>query len=131
MRILLATAAIALLSLTAATGAMGQARPASAEQEDRGSHSGEALFLRECGICHLPGGTGTMMLSRRLGEGKSFIAERGDLAPQYVEMVVRRGVNSMPTITRVELPDAELQAIIGYLTGKRAQQGTRASGRTS
>jgi len=125
------SAATALLCLAVASGALGQPDAALPSQENESASSGEALFLRECGMCHLPGGTGTMMLSRRLGAGKALIAERGDLPPQYVGMVVRRGVNSMPTITRVELPDAELHAIIDYLTGERAQQAGRNSGPTS
>jgi mono/diheme cytochrome c family protein len=122
MKIATVSAAIALASLTMAAAGMGQARPASAAPQDEDSAtSGEALFLRECGMCHLPGGTGTMMLERRLGEERALIAQRGDLPPQYIELAVRRGVNSMPTITRVELPDAELHAIIDYLTDKPQQ----------
>ena len=121
MKIATTAAAIALACVTAVTG-MGQLRPASAATQGAGSAgSGEALFLQECGMCHLKGGTGTMMLARRLGEGKSLLAERNDLPPQYIEMVVRHGINSMPTITRVEVPDAELQEIVRYLTRERAR----------
>ena len=109
--------AIALSCLAVVPGVLAQGRPAAS------ANDGEALFVRECGICHLEGGTGTMMLARRLGEDKALLARRGDLPPQYVEMVVRRGINSMPTITRVELPDSELRAIIGYLTSTPADAG--------
>lgn len=118
MKIATAAAGLALASLIAVAGT-GQLRPAAA-QANSGAASGEAVFLQECGMCHLSGGTGTMMLERRVGAEKSLLAERTDLPPQYIEMVVRQGINSMPTITRVEIPDAELQAIIGYLTRNSA-----------
>ena len=105
-------AVIALSCLAAVPGVLAQDGQATSPN---GVIEGAALFLEECGICHLEGGTGTMMLARRLGEDKALIAQRTDLPPQYVETVVRRGINSMPSITRVELPDAELQAIIDYL----------------
>jgi len=107
---------IALSGLALVPGVLAQDRPA------RSATEGETLFVRECGICHLEGGTGTMMLARRLGEDKALLHRRTDLPPQYVEAVVRRGINSMPTITRVELPDAELRAIVGYLTRAPAAQ---------
>ncbi len=56
------------------------------------------------------------MLSRRRGKDKSLLAERGDLTVPYVRTVVRRGLNSMPAITRVEVTDPELDAIAAYLT---------------
>lgn len=107
------SAAIALASLTAVPAVLAQDRSAASAN---GAADGRALLARECGICHFEGGTGTMMLARRLGEERALLAQRRDLPPQYVETVVRRGINSMPTITRVELPDEELQAIISYLT---------------
>ncbi len=91
------------------TVAQADAAPASPE---------EALFQKKCGICHNPGGTGTMMLARRLGDENSLLAERDDLTPDYVAAVVRNGLNSMPAITRVELTDAQLSDVSLYLTGK-------------
>lgn len=110
MRRAVVSAAIALSCLVPVPAVLAQDHPVAPASD------GEALFLRKCGICHLEGGTGTMMLARRLGEDRALLARRSDLRPQYVETVVRRGINSMPTITRVELPDAELRAIVDYLT---------------
>jgi len=107
------SAVIALACLATVPGVLAQDRPAPSASR---AADGQALFVRECGMCHLEGGTGTMMLARRLGEDKALLATRDDLPPDYVETVVRRGINSMPTITRVELPDGELRAIVGYLT---------------
>lgn len=121
-RMLALTAAPALL-LAACTGDGGEAQapaaaagPATPEQ---------ALFLKECGLCHLQGGTGTMMLAQRLGEDRALLEERDDLSPDYVALVVRNGINSMPTITRVEVTDEELSDIAFHLTGARPAEAAR------
>lgn len=85
---------------------------------------GPALFLARCGICHLPGGTGTFMLGRRLGKQRALLAERTDLQIAYVEAVVRNGLNAMPAFTRVEITDQELEAVAEYLA--RGRQGAPA-----
>ncbi len=98
-------AAVALLAL---------AGPAIAAEPD-----GKALFTRQCGICHLPGGTGTFMLGRRLGEGSALLEQRKNLTAPYVKRVVRYGLNSMPRFTRAELPNGDLDAVAAYLTQAR------------
>ncbi|MEO6339134.1 MAG: cytochrome c [Caulobacteraceae bacterium] len=80
---------------------------------------GKALFTRECGICHLPGGTGTFMLGRRLGEANALLETRRNLTAPYVKQVVRYGLNSMPRFTRAELPNGDLEAVTAYLTRAR------------
>src|SRR5262245_51757494 len=57
---------------------------------------GKTLFRTKCGICHLEGGTGTFMLSRRLAPEKSLLEKRTDLDPKFIEQVVRNGIVSMP-----------------------------------
>jgi len=86
---------------------------------------GEAVFARECGMCHARGGTGTMMLGRRLGAENALLADRRDLDADYVAAAVRGGINSMPAITRVEVTDEDLAAIAGYLTRDRNGEGGR------
>lgn len=86
-------------------------RPAAAA-----ASPGEALFLARCGLCHLERGTGTIMLGRRLGPDHALLAERTDLRAEYVRAIVRAGVNSMPALTRVEVDDADLDAIASYLS---------------
>lgn len=81
----------------------------------------EALFNARCGVCHLAGGGGTWMLERRLGKAQSLLARRSDLQPAYVRYVARFGLRAMPRFTRVELPDAELDAIAAWL----ARPGSR------
>lgn len=80
---------------------------------------GKTLFTRHCGVCHLPGGTGTFMLERRLGKEQALLDERANLAAPYVVTIARNGIMSMPRFTRAELTDAELAAIAAYLTRPR------------
>lgn len=94
------------------------AHPAAASRADA-----RALYLKHCGICHLKGGTGTFMLSRRLGKQRALLAQRTDLTAAYVKAVVRNGLNSMPAFTRVEVTDRELDAIAAYLARHHASGG--------
>lgn len=81
---------------------------------------GAALFSNLCGACHLVGGMGTNMLTRQrvmLGEPpeNGLLANRKDLTQTYVKSVARRGRMAMPSLTRTEVTDAELDAIAAYL----------------
>ncbi|MCP5143505.1 MAG: cytochrome c [Gammaproteobacteria bacterium] len=77
---------------------------------------GQAYFMYHCETCHLPNGTGTKLLARRVGADKSLLVRRTDLVGDYVRAVVRNGVGGMPWFTRVEVTDAELEEIVNYLT---------------
>ena len=95
-------------------GALAFTAPANGEPappEANGAHA----FSRQCGICHDPGGFGAVVLARRVGAERSVLAQRTDLPPAYVRHVVRNGLRDMPPLTRVELPEPELDAIIQYL----------------
>lgn len=59
-----------------------------------------------------------MQALARLSLG-ALLAERTDLAPAYVQQVVRRGLLGMPAITRVDLSDSELAHVVAYLTRPR------------
>jgi mono/diheme cytochrome c family protein len=81
---------------------------------------GAALFSNRCGACHLAGGMGTNMLAQmRIQAGQppegALLTNRKDLTRIYVKTVVRRGYLAMPKLTRVEVTDAELDAIALYL----------------
>jgi mono/diheme cytochrome c family protein len=81
---------------------------------------GAALYSHLCGACHLTGGMGTNMLTRQrvmLGEPaeNGLLTNRTDLTQAYVKIVVRHGRMAMPGLTRVEVTDAELDAIAAYL----------------
>lgn len=108
----------AVLRAALACSAVGAAAT-SAQSPTPSVQEGQSLFHARCGMCHLPGGTGTFMLGRRLGQVNALLAERTNLDAAYVKQVVRTGIVSMPRITRAEVTDAELQAITDYLTRKR------------
>lgn len=96
----------------AASGAVARAGDDSAQKID----GGKRLFHARCGYCHLAGGTGTIMLGRRLGKDRSLLEERTDLSADYIKKITRVGINSMPPHNRIELPDSELDLIATYLT---------------
>ncbi len=90
-----------------------------------GGKDGQALFSNRCGSCHLAGGMGTNMLTKlRVLAGdppaSGLLANRKDLTQTFVRTVVRQGIRAMPRLSRVEVTDAELDAIARYL-GKAGQ----------
>ena len=117
-----ALAPFLVFALTMSTAiAIGMARPGfpqvkradySAEQLEQGNR----LFHARCGYCHLAGGTGTIMLGRRLGKDRALLESRTDLTPEYVKKITRVGLNSMPPHTRIEVPDSELDLIAAFIT---------------
>ena len=76
---------------------------------------GRALFAQRCGLCHLEGGFGTRVLSRRVPDGQGLLEQRQNLTVPFVTLVVRRGIGSMPQIRAAELNDADLATIARYL----------------
>lgn len=80
----------------------------------------QALFSNRCGGCHLIGGMGTNLLTKeRVAMGQppesALLVNRTDLTASYVRAVVRHGRQAMPPLSRVEVTDAELDAIAHYL----------------
>ncbi len=85
-----------------------------------GGRDGAALYSNRCGACHLVGGMGTNLLTKQrvaLGEppGQGLLTNRTDLTRTYVKHVVRQGKLAMPPLSRVEITDAELDAIAALL----------------
>ena len=81
---------------------------------------GKVLFEVHCGYCHLLGGMGSNLLTKQrmmMGEtpDKGLLVNRTDLTADYVKSVVRMGKGAMPAQTRVDVTDAELQAVAKYL----------------
>jgi mono/diheme cytochrome c family protein len=81
---------------------------------------GKAAFTHRCVMCHREGQTGAFILARRLGKEKSLLDQRTDLQPAYIRQVVRAGLVNMPRLSRVEMPDPDLDAVIAYLTAPKA-----------
>jgi mono/diheme cytochrome c family protein len=101
--------------------AQSKADQFSAEKLDEGNK----LFHARCGYCHVAGGTGTIMLGRRLGKDRALLENRTDLTAEYIKKITRVGINGMPPHTRIEVPDSELDLIAIYLTrpGSARAQG--------
>ena len=81
--------------------------------------NGERMFQRRCGVCHLEGGMGTMVLARRLPPDQATLKDRPGLQPEFIVSTVRNGMGAMPRMTRVDVTDAELNAIAAYLARSR------------
>ncbi|WP_088311125.1 c-type cytochrome [Novosphingobium sp. B 225] len=97
-----------------------QMRPEAPGGNRLAGGDGKTLFEVNCGYCHLTGGMGTNLLTKqRMAAGeppeKGLLANRTDLTADYVKQVVRLGKNAMPPQTKVDLTDAELEAVAAYL----------------
>lgn len=110
---------VGLLAALVGCAAAGAAGAADAEADALAR--GQALYERHCGVCHREGQTGTVVLGRRLGPERALLAARTDLAAPYVRQVVRAGLVNMPRLTRVELPDADLDALAAWLARPRGR----------
>lgn len=87
---------------------------------------GKAIFEHSCGYCHFAGGMGTNLLTKQMMMMKrppsdGLLSNRRDLTADYVKAVVRGGKGAMPAQTRVDLTDAELNAVAAYLSQKPAK----------
>jgi (+)-pinoresinol hydroxylase len=93
--------------------AVGGARAAEAP--------GKAVFNRHCQECHAAGDgyPGTQRLAVLRGKAASALEARKDLTPEYVRLIVRRGLFEMPPLRPSELPDAELAVLADYLGNGR------------
>ncbi len=109
----------ALLMATFIFIGIGHPRAAQSKAADDSAQQlaeGNKLFHARCGYCHLAGGTGTIMLGRRLGNDRALLEQRTDLTTAYVKKITRVGINGMPPHTRIEVTDGELDLIAAYLT---------------
>ncbi|HUK01278.1 MAG TPA: cytochrome c [Steroidobacteraceae bacterium] len=83
---------------------------------------GYVQFQLACAVCHGAGAArpGTRALAVKYqGKLPARLEERTDLSADYVRTTVRHGVSVMPFFRKTELSDAELEAIVAYLTRKR------------
>jgi len=97
------------------TALLGAALSAAGAEPD-----GKEVFDRHCIHCHGPGSEpGTLQLARTRGEERALLTERNDLAPEYIQAVVRNGLKSMPPFVPSDLTDAQLEALVQYLTAPR------------
>jgi len=79
--------------------------------------NGKEVFEHYCSYCHgASDGPGTLQLKRTRGADKALLTERVDLAPDYLEYVVRHGLKSMPPFVPSDLTDAKLKSLVAFLT---------------
>jgi mono/diheme cytochrome c family protein len=78
--------------------------------------TGREVFEHYCSYCHSSSdGPGTVQLKRTRGADKALLTERADLAPDYIEYVVRHGLKSMPPFAPSDLTEAKLKALVAFL----------------
>ncbi len=124
---LLATSALAALMLGASVVADDQPKAMpSTKTATPVIAKGRAVYDLWCLGCHAPltglgmfPPAGSYRLQQRYqGTLPATLQERSDLTPESIRLVVRQGMNMMPPTRKTEVTDAELEAIIAYLTHK-------------
>jgi (+)-pinoresinol hydroxylase len=89
--------------------------PVPAARPERSA--GGKVFDKWCRDCHTAGGPGSRALQRRYqGALPAVLEQRNNLSPEYVKLVVRRGMSFMPTFRKTEISDADLALVADYLT---------------
>jgi mono/diheme cytochrome c family protein len=110
---------IAVLVLAAVdTAAAAEPGPTLTPRQEQG----RKLYNGSCIYCHGPNVWGTFTLARRLGADHALLEQRTDLVGPYVKTVIRAGLGSMPAFRRTELTDADVDAIVDYLTRANASK---------
>ena len=127
-KIALAVLALSLLGSAATAQAPAGPRmpgepPAGAQGQALVEH-GNAAYQYYCAPCHGAGkglnnapalpGTHALNIKYR-GERPGLLEQRDDLTADYVRFIARNGIEGMPSFRRVELSDANLNAIGAYL----------------
>jgi mono/diheme cytochrome c family protein len=81
--------------------------------------AGRKVFVKWCAPCHSrgPGNPGTTALAALYKNSKpAALEDRKDLTAPFITQAVRNGVYVMPFFRKTEISDAELQALIAYLS---------------
>ena len=81
---------------------------------------GHAVFDHWCAPCHGAGKgkPGTDALAAKYADGSepALLEQRTDLDPVIIEAMVRHGVSIMPIFRKTEISDADMRALVVYLT---------------
>ena len=128
----LAVRGIVLSLLAAAPGAFAEEQQwriietygYEAAEPAEGAARGKQVYEQWCIICHDagPGMAGTSALKRRYkGKVPALLTEREDLAAEYISLLVRQGVKSMPFFRKTEIGDEDLAALNLYLAKPPAE----------
>jgi (+)-pinoresinol hydroxylase len=102
----------------AVLAAAGSATAAAADIDN-----GKAIYRLWCYDCHAATGgrfgmlpVGFSVLSKRYnGSLPGDLAERTDLAPEYIRTMVRNGLNVMPKTRKTEISDRQLDDLVAFL----------------
>jgi len=102
-----------LVAMSLMMTSLAFAAPPDQEQIDRGHQ----VYDKWCFPCHGTGlgKPGTDALAAR-GQKPAVLEERTDLTGPAIKQFVRHGVLFMPVFRKTEVSDAELDAIVAYLT---------------
>ena len=95
-----------------------------AAEPAEGAARGKQVYEQWCIICHDsgPGMAGTSALQRRYqGKVPALLTERDDLTAEYISVLVRQGVKSMPFFRKTEIGDEDLAALNLYLVKPPAE----------
>ena len=85
----------------------------------QGQPKGYVEYQKFCSMCHGEGAgkPGTAALEAKYkGAVPALLDKRTDLTPQLIKMYVRNGISVMPIFRKTEISDADLNAIVAYLT---------------
>lgn len=81
---------------------------------------GEQIFLARCEYCHGEGPQkgATLTLGQRYQgtDIPALLAERTNLTPEYIRVMVRTNTTGMTPIRVTEVDEQQLDALIAYLT---------------
>lgn len=95
------------------------ALPPSTSADETLVQRGREVYQSWCSACHAagPNHPGTAALKSKY-EGKlpAVLEERPGLTPELVRFYVRNGISIMPFFRRVEISDADLDALGAYLS---------------
>ena len=85
----------------------------------KGEPKGYVQYQNYCTVCHGEGvgKPGTMALQAKYkGALPALLEKRTDLTPALIKTYVRNGFSVMPIFRKTEISDADLDAIVAYLT---------------
>ena len=104
-------AAALLVAAFAVNGAI------AGEAASRPKLTGAEIFAKNCSYCHGPGRDhpGTRQLGDTRGKEFALLEKRTDLHADYVETIVRHGLNAMPPFKPTVITDDELDRLAKYL----------------
>lgn len=94
-------------------------KPVFSKADWEAMSQGQRVYERSCAHCHDPGTgphSGTQMLALSRGEDSAEIRKSANLTPEYVQAVVRNGLQMMPAFRTTEISDEEVAAVAGYVT---------------